>query len=81
MFRGIRRRGRGVAPFLSAGLALVQGGRGAGVAGGRARLPAGGLRKVAGQGERRAVEIPLGAGYVYERSPVPLQEGVTWGRR
>ncbi|WP_437900933.1 OmpP1/FadL family transporter [Sorangium sp. So ce124] len=38
---------------------------------------AGGLRKVAGQGERRAIEIPLRAGYVYERSPVPPQKGVT----
>ncbi|WP_437594153.1 OmpP1/FadL family transporter [Sorangium sp. So ce1000] len=38
---------------------------------------AGSLRKVAGQGERRAIEIPLRAGYVYERSPVPPQKGVT----
>ncbi|WP_437994238.1 hypothetical protein [Sorangium sp. So ce145] len=29
---------------------------------------------MAGQGERRAIEIPLRAGCVYERSPVP-QEG------
>ncbi len=44
-------------------------------------VAAGGLRKVAGQGAqggaRRAVEIPLRAGYVYERSPVPPQRGVT----
>ncbi|WP_437841187.1 OmpP1/FadL family transporter [Sorangium sp. So ce1153] len=41
-------------------------------------LAAGGLRKVAGQeGERRAIEIPLRAGYVYERSPVPPQRGAT----
>jgi long-subunit fatty acid transport protein len=42
-------------------------------------LPAAGsMRKVAGEeGMRRAVEIPLRAGYVYERSPVPPQTGLT----
>ncbi|WP_437820803.1 OmpP1/FadL family transporter [Sorangium sp. So ce1078] len=42
---------------------------------------AGSLRNVGGQGgqggARRAIEIPLRAGYVYERSPVPPQRGVT----
>lgn len=41
-------------------------------------VAAGSLREVAGQeGERRAIEVPLRAGYVYERSPVPPQRGVT----
>jgi long-chain fatty acid transport protein len=39
---------------------------------------AGGWRRLEGDPiERRAVEIPLRAGYVYERSPVPPQTGVT----
>ena len=39
---------------------------------------AGGLRRLADDDEdRRALEIPLRAGYVYERSPVPPQTGVT----
>ncbi|AUX43239.1 uncharacterized protein SOCE26_046830 [Sorangium cellulosum] len=42
---------------------------------------AGGPREVPGQGgrreERRAIEVPLRAGYVYERSPVPPQRGAT----
>jgi long-chain fatty acid transport protein len=39
---------------------------------------AGGLRHLAGDPiERRAVEIPVRAGYVYERTPVPPQTGVT----
>jgi long-chain fatty acid transport protein len=39
---------------------------------------AGGWRRLDGDPlERRAVEIPLRAGYVYERSPVPPQTGVT----
>lgn len=39
---------------------------------------AGGMRRLSGEQEdRRAVEIPLRAGYVYERSPVPPQTGVT----
>jgi long-chain fatty acid transport protein len=38
----------------------------------------GGWRRLAGEEEdRRLVEIPLRAGYVYERSPVPPQTGVT----
>jgi long-chain fatty acid transport protein len=39
---------------------------------------AGGFRRLAGEEEdRRLVEIPLRAGYVYERSPVPKQVGIT----
>ncbi|WP_437563982.1 OmpP1/FadL family transporter [Sorangium sp. So ce542] len=42
---------------------------------------AGSPREAAGQGgpggARHAIEIPLRAGYVYERSPVPPQRGVT----
>ncbi|MCC6556040.1 MAG: hypothetical protein IT372_24025 [Polyangiaceae bacterium] len=39
---------------------------------------AGAPRRVAGEAEeRRLVEIPVRAGYVYERSPVPPQTGVT----
>ena len=39
---------------------------------------AGGLRRLEGdEVERRLFEIPLRAGYVYERSPVPPQTGVT----
>jgi long-subunit fatty acid transport protein len=39
---------------------------------------AGGLRHLEGdEVERRLVEIPLRVGYVYERSPVPSQTGVT----
>jgi long-chain fatty acid transport protein len=39
---------------------------------------AGGLRKLHGEAEpRRMIEIPLRAGYVYERSPVPPQIGLT----
>jgi long-chain fatty acid transport protein len=39
---------------------------------------AGGMRHVEGEdGDRRALEIPVRAGYVYERTPVPAQTGVT----
>lgn len=39
---------------------------------------AGGVRHLAGDPiERRLVEVPVRAGYVYERSPVPPQTGVT----
>lgn len=38
---------------------------------------AGGLRAAGQRAGRRAVELPLRAGYVYERSPVPPQRGVT----
>lgn len=39
---------------------------------------AGGMRRLPGETEdRRAVEVPLRAGYVFERSPVPPQTGVT----
>ncbi len=39
---------------------------------------AGGFRHLEGDPiERRAVEIPVRAGYVYERTPVPPQTGVT----
>jgi long-chain fatty acid transport protein len=39
---------------------------------------AGGLRRLDGDDvERRLIEIPIRAGYVYERTPVPPQTGVT----
>ena len=39
---------------------------------------AGGMRHVAGKArDRRLVEVPLRAGYVYEDSPVPAQSGFT----
>jgi len=39
---------------------------------------AGGYRRLSGEdADRRLVEIPLRVGYVYERSPVPPQTGVT----
>ena len=39
---------------------------------------AGGYRRLAGEDvDRRMLEIPLRAGYVYERSPVPPQTGIT----
>src|SRR5262249_31387010 len=39
---------------------------------------AGGARRVHGElKERRLFEVPLRAGYVYERSPVPPQTGIT----
>ena len=39
---------------------------------------AGGYRRLPGEDvDRRALEIPLRAGYVYERSPVPPQAGLT----
>jgi long-chain fatty acid transport protein len=39
---------------------------------------AGGWRRLAGEdADRRLVEIPIRAGYVYEQSPVPPQTGVT----